>query len=187
MKKISAHYWLRPDGSIGKFPIITFDKNNRIVEIRERDAFKEEASLLLINGFLIPGLVDFAAASLLSDELSTSKKYLNRCYIQGIRALGVPPDVYAHLKKASLGNILLVETDIPGAKQDLAMGFEKIQTATDSLSELMNLTIHNAKAMGIECSYGSLQVGKSPGLLAISNLDYNTFNIDENTKLKGIV
>ncbi len=187
MKKIAAHYWLRPDGSVGKFPIITFDEDDKIVEIRERDSFKEEASLLLINGFLIPGLVDYGTAPLLSDELPTSKKYLNRLFIQGIRALGVTPDVYVYLKKASSGNILLVQTHIPNANQYLPMGFEKIQASSDSLSELMQLTIRNAKAMGLEHLYGSLEVGKSPGLLAISNLDYLTFGMDKNSKLKGVV
>lgn len=187
MKKIAAHYWLRPDGSVGKFPIITFDQDDKIVDIRERDTFEEEASLLLINGFLIPGLVDFGQASLVSNELSTTKKKLNRLFIQGIRALGVAPDVYAYLKTANLHNILLVQTRISNANIPLTMGFEKVQASTDSLSELMKLTTRNAKIMGVEHLYGSLEVGKSPGLLAISNINYGTFCIDTNSQLKGVV
>ena len=186
-KKIAAHYWLRPDGSVGKFPVITFDSDNKIVEIRERDTFKEEASLLLINGFLVPGLLDYGTAALFSDEPATIQKYLNKLFVQGIRVLGVNHDVYGKLEMASRGNILLVKTDLPCDNRNLPMGFAKIQEAKDSMGELTRLTIYNAKAMGIDHFFGSLEVGKSPGLLVISNIDYDTFSMDKNSKLKGVV
>ncbi len=187
LKKIAAHYWLRPDGSVGKFPIITFDGDNKIVEIRERNTFKEEASLLLVNGFLVPGLVDYNTATLSLDERPTIKKYFNRLYIHGIRVMGVTTNVYAHLKKVSPENILLVQADVTCGIHNLPMGFEAIQEASNSMAQLMSLTIHNAKAMGMDDMYGSLEVGKAPGLLVISNLDYHTFCIDKNSKLKGIL
>lgn len=187
MRKIAAHFWLRPDGSVGKFPIITFDENNKIVEIRERDAFVEEASLLLVNGFLVPGLVDYNHTILPAHELSVLKMHLNKLFIQGIRVLGVSADVLGSWIKAKPENMVLLDSHNHEGQLDEPMGFGKIQVATNSLDELINLTTFNAKVLGVNHHFGTLEVGKSPGLLAISNLNYQTFCVDENSKLKGIL
>ena len=188
MRKIAAHYWLRPDASIGKFPIITLNDDHQIVKIRERDIFEEEASLELVNGLLVPGLVDFYSLPLgESQELDTSR-YLNRLIIAGIKVLAVPKNQLQIIAAANKYEYLYlhpVEQVVdPGVEE---LGFAKVQKASDSLKELVRLTRGNASAMGVDCRYGTFEVGKRPGLLAISNFCYTTFSINQDSKLRRII
>ncbi|SMO50861.1 hypothetical protein SAMN06265379_10276 [Saccharicrinis carchari] len=187
MKKIAAHYWLRPDGTVGKFPVITFHSDNRIAQIRERESFEEEEALLLVNGFLIPGLVDYAICNPLALDKNALKKYLNRITIAGIRGLGVPENMYIRLQEVNPGNLILIETLTAMDRQEDIMGFEKIKAAKDSMAELKKLTVSNAQSLGVNQMLGSLEVGKAPGLMAISKLDYSTFCVDKKSKLKIIM
>ena len=187
MRKIASHYWLRPDGSIGKFPIISFDNDGRITEIRERDVFKEEAFLELVNGLLIPGLVDFYSLSTSICDLSSIKRYVNKQLINGVKALGVSRDKYPLVKDMTSVDITLCEIENIDILEDKLVGFEKIRAAKDPFSELIKLTLENACRMDNKDKYGSLEIGKSPGLLAISNLNYEPFLIHSQTKLKIII
>ncbi|MGQ1787832.1 hypothetical protein [Saccharicrinis sp. GN24d3] len=187
MRKIAAHYWLRPDGSIGKFPIVTFNEDNQIAEIRERDTFREEASLELVNGFLVPGLIEFYSFPASVKQPSQIKKYLNRLIISGVQVLGVPNDIYKNVNGLSSGNLKVFKLEQFKFPVEDWVGFEKIQNANDSIQQLKKLTIGYAKVLGIDNRYGSIEVGKKPGILAISNLSYETFNINHKSKLKIII
>ncbi len=187
MRKIASHYWLRPDGSIGKFPIISFDNEGKIIEIRERDVFKEEAFLELVNGLLIPGLVDFYGLSISISNLSSIKKHVNRQLINGVKILGVPRDKYLLVKGITSVDVVLYESGNVNIPEDELVGFEKVRAAKDPFSELKKMTLGNACLMDKENMYGSLEIGKSPGLLAISNLNYEPFLIHSQTKLKIII
>ncbi|TLX73940.1 hypothetical protein E9993_14120 [Labilibacter sediminis] len=188
MRKIASHYWLRPDGTIGKFPVLVFNDQNVIEEIRERDVFKEEASLELVNGFLIPGFVDFIPDTLSGMEDDDLKRYLNRQLIDGTRLLGAPNEIVKKAKQLNFKGINIVEYPVDQSNEVVDLSaFAQIQSATDSIAHLMRMTVENAKLLGLGNSYGVLQVGAKPGLLAISNVDYNTFAIDGKSKLKIII
>ncbi|GAF02049.1 hypothetical protein JCM21142_1675 [Saccharicrinis fermentans DSM 9555 = JCM 21142] len=188
MRKIAAHYWLRPDASIGKFPIITLNDDHTIVEIRERDTFQEEAALELINGLLVPGLVDFYSLSPNARQELDIRKYLNRFIIGGVKALAVPKDQMKIVRAANRSrDLYLHPVDQVFYDDGEEMGFGKIQQAGDSLKELLQLTRGNATCLGIDYRYGTLEVGKCPGILAISNLCYETLSINRDSRLRLIV
>ncbi len=187
MRKIASHFWLRPDGTVGKFPIISFDNQNRIIEIRERAEFEEEVALELVNGFLIPGLVDVLPKLELGLDTLSLKRILNRLIVRGVKAVGVPNHTYSIVKNIAPSNLSVFNFDGDEVSYNGRMGFEKIQEASNSLEELMNLTMKNALGMGALDQFGSLELGKCPGLLAISNMGYDPFNIHPLSKLKIIL
>lgn len=188
MRKIASHYWLRPDGSIGKFPVLVFDDQKKMVEIRERSVFKEEASLELVNGFLVPGLIDFIPNAKYQQELSLFKKYINLQIIDGAKVLGASRESVQQAKKILWRGVELIEysgEELDNSNE--ATAFRKIQESKDSIVSLMNYTIENANKLGVGCNYGSLEIGKKPGLLSISNIDYKTFEMTTNCKIKIII
>ena len=181
MRKIASHYWLRPDGSIGKFPVITLGDDNKIVEIREREKFEEEPSLELVNGFLIPGFVDF-----FPEEVEPPyAKCLNRYVINGVKLLGVPDKMWESLKGYATGQPELVKVDLCNVEDGLT--FDKIKSSKDSLSALIKYTKTNAALCKKSDQYGTLAVGKKPGLLSVTKMDYTTFRVNNETKLKIVI
>lgn len=188
MRKIASHYWLRPDGSIGKFPVLVFDDQKKIVEIRERAVFKEEANLELVNGFLIPGFIDFIPTIKCQQELSQFKRYINLQLIGGTKVLGVSHLGIQKAKGLLLSDIVLVEYSGKELNDvNEVSAFRKIQESKDTLLKLMNFTLENAKRLGVDNNYGSLQLNKSPGLLSVSNIDYKTFEITMSSKIKIVI
>ena len=190
MRKIASHYWLRPDGSIGKFPVITFNSEDRIVEIRERTFFKEEPFLELINGFLVPGFIKICSPKVSDWEELEIEKYLNQLHIKGVRVLVVQNELFAKVEKRRGAFLKIVNRDVVGIssfESDQLIGIEKIKEAKNSVKELMKITLESAIKFGIEDLYGSLDEGKTPGLLSISKLDYDKFQINQRSKLKIIL
>lgn len=188
MRRIASHYWLRPDGSIGKFPVMVFDDQKRILEIRERAVFEEEANLELVNGFLVPGFIDFIPNFQCQQELSQFKRYANLQLIGGTKVLGASHIGIQKSEEFLLKDVMLVEYSGEELNDvNEASAFKKIQESKDSLLSLMHFTIENAKKLGVDNHYGSLQLSKSPGLLSISNVDYKTFEITSSSKLKIII
>ncbi len=189
MRKIAAHYILHPDGSVGKFPVIVFDKHGTIIEIRERSKFIEEPSLELVNGFLCPGFIDFFQSSVLDKEKLEIKKYINRQIISGVKVLGVSEGDYTHIIQYRTKDISFTKT---------SMGFSKSQNKFNSLFDLLKInqcgldllmkyTVENANILEVNDQFGSLEVGKRPGIIAISGMDYDIMRLTDSAKIKLIV
>ena len=84
MKKISAHYYLRPDGSWGKYPILEIADSGEIISIREQKGeFKEEPGLAQYNGVIVPGFIQ----QILVGECTDVQKRINRAVVGGARRI----------------------------------------------------------------------------------------------------
>ncbi len=189
MRKIAAHYWIRPDGSVGKFPIVEFDDHNRVIRVRERNQFEEEANLELVNGFLSPAFVDLMPNALFKQEDTGVKRYLNQQFIGGVKVLGVDRVFAQRVMTLAPKTMEIIATDAYDSKDnDSSPVLSKISACKNSsLDKLMEFTLGNAKKMGVDKDYGSLAEGKRPGLLAISKVNYSTFQFSNETKLKIIL
>jgi hypothetical protein len=189
MRKIAAHYWMRPDGSVGKFPIVEFDDTNTLIRVRERSQFEEEAGLELVNGFLSPAFIDLVPNVLFKQDDIGVKRYFNSQFIGGVRVLGVDkvfvPKVLSLVPKTM--EIIALHSSC-SEDCDFNSVLKKISSSkNNSLDQLMQFTLGNAKKIGVDKYYGSLTEGKRPGLLAISKVDYTTFQFSKETKLKIIL
>lgn len=185
MRKIASHYWLRPDGSVGKFPIIVFNEQSEIIEIKERKTFQEEASLELINGFLSPGFIDFFPPKLENLDAAIVKKMLNDYIINGVKLLGVPPDFHALFNIGEKSQLEVTTYHVEHFIEGLT--FSKIKHFKKSIEGLIKHTQQNAKLLNKESEFGSLELGKRPGLLAIQKMNYNSFQVNEESSLKIII
>ena len=47
-------------------------------------------------------------------------------------------------------------------------------------------TIHGAMSLGLEANIGTIEVGKSPGINLIYDIDINSFMLNQHTKVKSI-
>jgi len=184
MRKIAAHYWLRPDGSVGKFPILTFDEEKTLVEVRERDVFTEEAGLELVNGFLIPAFINIVGkiSNVGNPDL---RALINKQKISGVKVLGV-----SHNDVSRFREITITGLKIEGYSERIELTgnhvsvFSFLCNSNAGLQELMQFTLHNAKKLKIDYDYGSFEIGKKPGLLSISKMDYSNFTLSKDSKLK---
>ncbi|MCW3786747.1 hypothetical protein [Plebeiibacterium sediminum] len=189
MRKIAAHFILHPDGSVGKFPVIVFDQDGTIVEIRERSSFIEEPSLELVNGFLCPGFVDFFRTAILQNESVEIQKYINRQVISGIKVLGASEDDYSDIIKYRTRGISFTKTSNKCSmlNNEYNSLFDFLKFNKSGVDSLMRYTIENASILEVNDQYGSLEVGKRPGIIAISGMNYETMRLTGSAKIKLIV
>ncbi len=188
--KYAAHFWLRPDGSIGKYPVLTFDKDGILVETRERDVFVEEAGMEMHNGLFIPGVVDIMPISLSKLSMEKIEDYIKNQYINLTSVLGVPFSVikkidssyYPKMKFVGYSR-LIREGEVTNR---FSSAFEKMKKENVGLDGVMSYLKVNAMLLGKEDLYGSLKEGTSPGLIALSNIDYTNIRITKLTKIKKI-
>lgn len=189
MRKIAAHFWFRPDGTVGKYPIISFNEDNYIIDIRERGQFEEESGLELFNGLLLPAFIDNLPDVVFKEDELSLKKYLNKQFIDGTRILGVNKVFFEQASALFFKGIEFVSSSSVFFENDnLNTAFKKIVNIRSCfIEELQNYTMKNAFSLGVHDVYGTLEVGKKPGLLAISNVNYKTLDFSVNTKLKNIL
>jgi hypothetical protein len=161
MRKISAHYYLRPDGKFGKRPIIELDSAGFINNIRELgDAFREEPGLEYFPGIIIPG---FVASIGKADEYIIKKKAL----INGV----------LRIKEG--------ETILENSEYHLAWSSIKRETTESLLNSLVKFTKDAAQQINEE-KWGILKSGSNPGILVLHNIDLRTFTLTDKASFKII-
>ncbi len=188
MRKIASHFILHSDGSIGKFPIIEFDQEGNIVQIREREQFVEEPSLEMVNGFLCPGFIDCIPDSIISLDDIEIKKYLNRQAISGVKVLGVSQNIYPEILNFSIKEIKFIQSDTSCVNEERGFSsvFQFLQQKKAGLDLLIKYTYDNAIFLNVSGKYGSLEVGKTPGIIAVSGMDYSNMSLNESSKIRLI-
>ncbi len=189
MRKIAAHYWLRPDGTFGKFPIIEFDKDGVIVDIRERESFLEEPFLELINGFLCPGFITICSDSILTKEQSELKRYFNRQVISGVKGIGLSNIVFDKLGDEFIKEIQFIQyqNEVLETIDCEIFLLELLKSNHAGIEDLQKYTLENAEILGVEEKYGSLEIGKSPGIISIAGMDYTEMKLTASSKIKLII
>ncbi len=189
MRKIAAHYILRADGSVGKFPVVEFDNEGLIFNVRERAKFLEEPSLELVNGFLCPGFLDFIPDVIMDLDEKEIKKYLNRQVISGVKVLSSSQNNISLLSDLKPQEIKLVPAQNKWPRECYVLNplFEMLKGDKAGLDELQKYTLKNAITFNVNSEYGSLEVGKKPGIIAISGMNYETMTLTETSKIKLII
>jgi len=169
MRKISSHYYLRPDGELGKRPIIQLNDEGRIVNVREAgDNFKEETSLEYYPGIIIPGFV----ASLSEVNPADVKRLKAQAKANGVLRLKENTNV-------------LSSDDYIRAWHSL-LKYEKTENTLFSLKNY--LSEHTGKAAKIlgESEWGVICEGAKPGILVLQNIDLRSFTLTPNSSFRLI-
>ncbi|MBK3519589.1 hypothetical protein [Carboxylicivirga marina] len=163
MRKVSAHYYLRPDGSFGKRPIIEMNDDGCISGVRELgNDFQEEPSLEYYPGILIPA---FVASVQTGENLSFAK---------------------------ANGVLRIKEGDSTLDKQSFLQAWNFIKSTllqqgnSETLSCLLsNHTFEAARQINMN-EWGVIQEGANPGLLVLQHIDLRSFSVMEKSTFKII-
>ncbi|TRX72025.1 hypothetical protein [Carboxylicivirga sp. M1479] len=165
MRKVSAHYYLRSDGSFGKRPIISLDCDGRIASVVEKgDDFKEEPSLEYYPGILIPGFV----ASIGRASKSLSKLVI----VNGVLRLQQESELLSSEEYLKPWEIL-----------------KQLSTASSSEYTLGHYLLkHTFQAAQLleQAEWGVLRAGANPGLLVLQNIDLRNMALSPQSSFKII-
>ncbi|MFP4059533.1 MAG: amidohydrolase family protein [Bacteroidales bacterium] len=176
IKRYAANYIL---------PVNSLPVHNGIIEIqglqvvkiiKPEPVFREIENTRFYNGILIPGFI-------LPGALPRGTKFN---FVKDWKEL-----------ESLLGGKEINEMDI--CLQNLSSGenteetFSRVKEITLKLphldfSEILRwVTINPSIALGIDKNTGSLDVGKTPGILWIGNFDFERFTLRENSFIKELV
>ena len=169
MRKISSHYYLRPDGEFGKRPIIQLDDEGRIISVFEAgDNFKEETSLEYYPGIIIPGFI----ASIRDENSGDVRKVKARAKANGVLRLKENTNV-------------LSSDDYICAWHSL-LKYDKTGNVLFSLKNyLSEHTVKAAQILG-EREWGVICEGARPGILVLQNIDLRSFTLRPNSSFRLI-
>lgn len=179
MRKIAAHYYLRPNNTIGKFPVVSFNEDGVISEIRERDSFSEEPFMEHVNGLLFPAFISSLSAEDCQKDEKDLTSMLKRILINGNKLILVP-ETYLNTIQSFAPVALVVRSS--NYKNNLLMNNELLdqESLPDAFQELV-YKLDNVKG------FGKLEVGTAPGILALSGVGNAPFCLVPKSKIKRII
>ena len=169
MRKVSSHYYLRPDGTFGKRPVIQLNDEGRIIHVRETgDNFKEEAGLEYYPGIITPGFV----ASI---------------------AIGNSHEVKQIKAQAAAGGVLRLKEECGMLHSDeyIKAWNVLIKCTLEENSQFRTahfLNKHTAMAAQVlgEAEWGVIREGAKPGILVLKNFDLRNFTVSSNSAFRII-
>ncbi len=196
MRKISAHYCLLPDGSLGKMPVISVDNSNIITDIKILgDDFKEEQGMEYYGGVLIPGFIeDFRGITLSDENIVERVKMINRLYSNGSLRYICYPDFRifpSNFKGKVFHEKQVISINKTNALPKIsAWELIKEQCLNSNVSVPELIHDYNSKAIKSipeEVKWGRFEEGVNPGILLIRGLDYKGMKMRENTTIKILI
>ncbi len=169
MRKISAHYYLKPDGTFGKAPIVELDADGRIINVRELgENFREEPGLEYFPGILCPG---FVASYSQSDEQSFSS----------VKRMGLVNGVL----RMQGGEDKLALDDYLKAWSSIKHIMKEQKGMAPLGHYLLKHTYKAAQLLG-HSEWGLIGEGAMPGLLVLQNIDLRSFCLTEKSSFRII-
>ena len=190
-RKFSSHFILKPDGTLGRWPVIEFsDKGEVLSVLYDSENLIEQPSMEFYGGLLLPGFIDVSVG------ITLDEKSLNRHYIAGTFIIcdtknishqsfkqKHPPYIYSS-SSSEHNDYFDDEHSCP-----LFERIKKMLSANNQLSliELLHqATEVNAERVGISHLAGSLTKGLYPGLLVMENIDLTTFEFTQKTRVRWL-
>jgi len=191
MRKVSAHYCLLPDGSVGKWPVIVLDDNGSIVEVRVNAAqFREEPGLEYFGGVIVPGFIeDMRTVSFSGITEETLMRTLNRFQSQGsIRFLfGREQNTFLSVSKSKS----FFDTEYEKKDGSMFAGistWDRVKEKTAGGDDVINAIFAEQSVildkLPEQLKWGRIETGFNPGLVLIKGLDLDGMRLTANTKIK---
>lgn len=176
MKRIASHYFLREDGTLGRFPVIEVDNSGVIVAVTEYDtAFTETAGVSFFGGIIAPGFIGYMpnAEELSASVISTLGRngFLRFAYGAGYSKIDSDVAKKAHLSEgASLHNVL-----------------EEFNGKDDLEQKICSLTKDRARLLNLSSGWGSIMPGSKPGIIVLEGVNLNTFVYSHTMRVKILI
>jgi cytosine/adenosine deaminase-related metal-dependent hydrolase len=195
MRKFSAHYIFTGTGALlNKGIVVTTDQGVITEVIDTKGDFQERSSVEFYSGIIIPGFVN---ANLNTDHLSSMLNLSGSVHPK----FTILDDVNASLTSALFNDshyelhennkICIGLKSKTSHDQQAMLKLIKellITFPMISLSQIVSWATRNsADALSIADQYGTIEIGKQPGLNLLSGLNMELFTITSNTTLKKLV
>lgn len=196
MRKISSHYCLLPDGSVGKRPVIAVDDNGFISEIRVLgDNFIEEPGLEYFGGVLIPGFIeDLRNVELPEEAPFEPGRLLNRFYSNGSlrylcnrNAIVFPPGFRGVVFFDEKGEDTGRTKPFPAMSAWEGIKEQCLQNNTGIVQPLYEYFFSVKQSLPEKLKWGVLEAGANPGIILIKGLNFKDMKIKEKITLKILI
>ncbi|MBR8537909.1 hypothetical protein KDU71_20220 [Carboxylicivirga sediminis] len=169
MRKVSAHYYLKSDGTFGKSPVVELDVDGRIVGVREMGSqFKEEAGLEYFPGIIVPGFVA---------SCSSTDPHVIAC----VKRVGLINGVLRWQE----GNDIIALDDYQRAWSAIKEVLKEQRGMAPLGHYLLKHTFRAAQLLG-NTEWGIIGEGAIPGLIVLQNIDLRNFSITEKSSFRII-
>lgn len=188
MRRIAAHFALSPDHRFIHMPVLHLDSNNRVVSLHEAgSSFTETAGVEFYNGLIIPGLIGVLPQSRIQDTAFQSRMCRNgMLFLLSSRNVTVrSASGYPLIIEKPMSDCLLIDEDECFVWEKLIgqLKHDERVDAREWLNE--NLILPWEKS---QCSIGgAFAEGKSPGVLQITGMDWQTMQFTNKTQLRLIL
>ncbi len=178
-KSFASHYILLPNAKIGKWPIVSIDNNGKIVILETRDTFEEKPKLEMHPGIIIPAFID------LLQENNNINLHFSKGSILINNHLTINNDFDVKVNSGfSKTPVFLESSDEPLLNRIL--NYQKNSQSKPIEEILYWATEWGASQTNLHNTIGKIEVGYSPGLLVMQNIDLNNKIITEATTVKWL-
>jgi cytosine/adenosine deaminase-related metal-dependent hydrolase len=211
-RKISAHYIFPANRPPLKRGIVVIDPNGTITDIIDTNGQLQESERLeFLDGIITPGFINaltpaeifflktFHLPTLeLNEQITAVCNEFKTGVSENVSVVLSPSTSQYFVKHFSDTNrkhvvnpLISLGTTLQGSDLQRFL-FEEMNTLqnklTDiSLQELIAVgTINGAIALGCDQVFGSIEVGKSPGLNLITNINFNKMQLSSQSDIKVI-
>ena len=165
-KRLASHYFLRADGTLGQFPVVTVAGDGSILSVEEHGrAFTETAGVSFFGGIMLPGFIAFAA-----DGAFFSPARIRQLRLEGFLRFVCN----SHIGAMDESRLACV------ADVGLADGCTTLPAFTgqaDFASKVKQMTLQRAHDLSVYPQWGVLQAGTSPGIMVVEGIDLRSFSV----------
>jgi hypothetical protein len=188
IRHIASHFVLLPNGSLGKWPVITISSCGEILNVKTRTSFTERPGLELYSGLLLPAFTDIFVKK--TDDIQTTTINFNRHFSEGTILLGCHNchsngfPLTTEVQPAEFGQADFL---IRKNHSDIPM-FSRIKTKTTTplIEKLYWGSYLSASQTTYKNQLGQLSQGFKPGVLVLQGVDPTTMELTESAKIKWL-
>jgi len=192
MRKISAHFCLMPDGTLGKWPVVSIDPDGVITELRvNSDHLNEEPGMEYYGGVIVPGFIEDIRNCIFPDHTeSEMMKLIDNFYSRGsIRFLCRSDQKYFNTTfkgKVFYDNSFIAEVRKPCEKKSF---WEKVKEGKgiNIIDTIYLLQKKLTDYLPESVSWGRMKVDSAPGILLVKGLDYAGMELTDRTSIKILI
>lgn len=175
-KRFASHYFLRADGTLGQFPVVTVAGDGSILSVEEHGrAFTETAGVSFFGGIMLPGFIAYAVDG----------EVFNPSRIRQLRMEGF-------MRFVCNSHIGVIDESCLACVADVGVadGCEVLSVfngLNDFADIVKQLTLQRAHDLSVYPRWGVLQPGASPGIMVVEGIDLRSFTVVKATQYRILI